>query len=216
MTINLDDRLLQVASFINDGQIVYDVGSDHGFLPIYLVTYKNCPYVVAVENKFFPFQRLEKNVFPFPNIKPILADGLAMLTADIHVISMAGIGGQTMINIVRNYLETHGDDLTQEFVIEPQSDYYAVRDYFNSIGYMIVQEVYVKERRKYYPVIHYVKGKEELDLIEKHFGKRALENQDRFLKEMLEHNIEVLSSLEIDKVEDKLEIYKEGLKRWIK
>lgn len=213
MIINLDNRLLQVASFIKDGQIVYDVGSDHGYLPIYLVTNKNCPLVVAVENKISPFQRLEKNVLSYPKIRPILADGLEKMTDDIQVISMAGIGGQTMINIVKAYLSTH-ETLNQELIIEPQSDYYAVRDYFSSIGYKIDHEIYVKERKKYYPVIHYVKGNDELDKIEKHFGKIALDNHDLLLKEMLEHNIEVLSELKLDEVKEKLDIYKEGLNRW--
>ena len=37
MTIKLSDRLRQIASFIEPGESVCDIGTDHGFLPIFLV-----------------------------------------------------------------------------------------------------------------------------------------------------------------------------------
>ena len=45
----LKPRLAGVASLVPSGTVVADIGTDHAYLPLYLVKEKNCPRVIAVE-----------------------------------------------------------------------------------------------------------------------------------------------------------------------
>ena len=40
MTVRLNARLAQIASYIKPGESVCDVGTDHGYIPIYLAENK--------------------------------------------------------------------------------------------------------------------------------------------------------------------------------
>ena len=73
----LSKRLLQIANLVSKDKVVYDVGSDHGLLPCFLVLNNICPKAYAVDNKIGPLNRtkeaiskyhLEDKVVPFCSI----------------------------------------------------------------------------------------------------------------------------------------------------
>ena len=47
--VSLSKRLNAVASLVESGSSVADVGTDHGYIPVYLVENKISPFVVAMD-----------------------------------------------------------------------------------------------------------------------------------------------------------------------
>lgn len=66
--MNLSPRLQKVASLVPLGSIVADIGSDHAFLPVYLVEEGICPRVIAGEINEKPYllasSQVEKGAWP--------------------------------------------------------------------------------------------------------------------------------------------------------
>lgn len=213
--ITNSERLLCIASLVPLNSYVYDIGSDHGYLPILLVTNKIANQVIAVENKKGPYERLSFNVKDYPQITPFFGDGLDGFKEYITVITAAGIGGKTIVEIFSKFFEKERKrNLT--IIVEPQSDVDLVRKFFNSMGYKITFEKYVKEQGKYYPIITYELGNEILSDVNYTFGKYALANKDPLLYEYLTNNLKKFEEINSPSLSFKINLIKEALKSWKK
>lgn len=92
----LKPRLAGVASLVPSGTVVADIGTDHAYLPLYLVKEKNCPRVIAVE-KSAQNCRLASETVSFFNLKHKVeirvGDGLLALQEDdqVEIVVIAGL-----------------------------------------------------------------------------------------------------------------------------
>lgn len=156
----LSKRLQAAADFVTEGSRVADIGTDHGFLPIYLVQSGKCRRVIAMDIKAGPLERAREHIAAAGlggSIQTRLSDGLRELgesEADSAVI--AGMGGLTVIHI----LEQGQKQLWQlkELVLEPQSDIAKVRRFLREHKLEIDRETIVQEAGKLYPVMHITIG----------------------------------------------------------
>ena len=57
---HLSKRLEMTASFIKTGEIIADIGTDHAYLPTYLVTNGICPRAIASDVKIKPLNNAKK------------------------------------------------------------------------------------------------------------------------------------------------------------
>lgn len=152
----LSIRLQAVADFVTPGSVVADIGTDHGFLPIYLVEKGICPRAVAMDIRQGPLERAREHIAAAglnDRIQVRLSDGLNGLMqneADSAVI--AGMGGLTVIHILEQAQEKLAD--FKELVLEPQSDPAKVRSYVREHRMWIDREDLVYESGKFYPVLH--------------------------------------------------------------
>ncbi len=152
----LSIRLQAVADFVTPGSVVADIGTDHGFLPIYLVEKGICPRAVAMDIRQGPLERAREHIAAAglnDRIQVRLSDGLNGLMqneADSAVI--AGMGGLTVIHILEQAQEKLAD--FKEMVLEPQSDPAKVRSYVREHRMWIDREDLVYESGKFYPVLH--------------------------------------------------------------
>src|SRR5690554_5924572 len=100
----LSERLKKVASFVEVGAKVADIGSDHAYLPVYLVSRGIATYAVAGEVNEGPLQsarrQVEKNGLQ-EKIKTKLGDGLEVLEGeDVNTVVIAGMGGPLITHIL--------------------------------------------------------------------------------------------------------------------
>ena len=75
----LSNRLKTVASFVDEGAVVADIGSDHAYLPCFLIHTKKVKKAVAGEVAKGPYESAVKNVRRegFSEVITVrLADGL--------------------------------------------------------------------------------------------------------------------------------------------
>lgn len=157
----LSKRLQAVADFVTWGSCAADVGTDHGFLPVFLVNSGKCPKVTAMDIRKGPLLRAQEHIAQAQLQKQIstrLSDGLKELSpGEADSIIIAGMGGLTMINILENKMEIVFS--SKELVLGPQSDVAKVRMFLREHGMYIDNEDLVFEEGKFYPVLHVVMEK---------------------------------------------------------
>lgn len=108
--VNLEPRLLAVAEVIC-GPRHADIGTDHGYLPHYLVSTGKVSWVVAVEKNEEPY-RLACKTLQGMKAEVRLGDGLAPLkVGEVDSLSLSGMGGLTMVGILQAYPQRVPDHL---------------------------------------------------------------------------------------------------------
>ena len=161
MIMELSNRLETIASFVTEGYVVADIGTDHGYIPIYLTSNGNCPRAYAMDVNKEPLSRAKTHIEEENAgevVSCILSDGLHELPQDdVDSIIIAGMGGDLVVRI----LEQDFDKLAnvKELILSPQSHLERVRHFLNDHGFRILEEEFLKEDGKYYVVIRAVHGK---------------------------------------------------------
>lgn len=179
--MNLSVRLSYIASFINSNMVIADIGSDHGFLPYYLLENKIIYKAYACDNKKGPFNNL-KNTFKDcfkDQIELSLSDGLTNLPSYVNTIIMTGMGGDLIVKLLnrdKKYLSN-----IKYLILSPHSHIDNVRGFMMKIGYKLIDEGIVFDD-KYYHILKYEIGNEYLSEKELYFGPILLKNKNELFK----------------------------------
>ena len=64
MKVPISNRLLLCAEFVPRGSRAADIGTDHGYLSIYLLREGICPFVTAADLREQPLQKARENAAP--------------------------------------------------------------------------------------------------------------------------------------------------------
>ena len=229
--MELSRRLQAVADMVSEGVRVADVGTDHGYIPIYLVQTGKCPQAIAMDVNRGPLLRAESHIQEYglqEKIETRLSNGvLALKTHDYDCVVIAGMGGALTVQILEQGREVF--ESLQEFVLQPQSEIWKVRKYLGENGYRIIDEDIVFEDGKYYPMMKVVCGQATAyNHIELQYGKCLLEKKHPVLKQFLEAELqklmvvlERLESIQGERIEErkreileKMEDVKDALQRF--
>lgn len=194
--MQLSKRLETVAGMVTPGNRVADIGCDHAYTTIYLLTNKISPYVVAMDINQGPLDRARENIEKFKVADKVSirkSDGLEKLQAgEVDTILIAGMGGKLISQILTNNMKVVS--AAKELVLQPQSEIHFVRQTLKDLGYVIIKENMLKEDGKYYVVIKLrissssLKDK-EYELIKPehvYFGRLLLEERNPVLLEYLQ------------------------------
>ncbi len=197
----LSKRLLTVAGMVENDSVVADIGTDHAYIPIYLVEQGVCKKAIAMDVNPGPLERAREHILASGLSEQIvtrLSDGLAKLSeneADTYVI--AGMGGPLMVSILARRM-----DLLQKgktLVLQPQSEIGEVREFLIHNHYKIIQEDMFYDMEKTYVAMKAIKSKESITYTKTQyiFGKLLLENLNPVLFEYLKKQKEVYENLVI-------------------
>lgn len=158
--ITLSKRMEAIASMITPGGVLADVGTDHGYIPIYQVQLHRNPHAIAMDLRKGPLERATEHIRQFGltgQIKTRLSDGVAALEpGEADSIVVAGMGGELILHILRE-----GEAVcrqAKELILQPQSEIAAVRRYLREHGYYVDAEDMVFEDGKYYPMMRVRNG----------------------------------------------------------
>ena len=136
MRIKLSNRLQAVARQIPAGLRVADVGTDHGYLPVYLVVNDIAPKVIASDRGKRPLDSARQliSLLSLENqIDVRLGDGLSVLQPDeAEVICLAGMGGVAIKEIISAGLPLA--QVAKRLVLQPQRNVPAVRRFLVANG----------------------------------------------------------------------------------
>ena len=186
--MELSKRLQAVADLVGDGLTVADVGTDHGYIPIYLIESGKCEYAFAMDVNQGPLLRAKEHIAERGlemQIETRLSDGVKHLNdGECDAVVIAGMGGALTIKIMEEGKQIF-KNLT-EFVLQPQSELHKVRAYLLEQGYSIVAEDMVQEDGKFYPMMKVINGvSDTYNAVEFRYGKRLLSQKHPVLKEFL-------------------------------
>ena len=162
----LDPRLSLCASFVPAGAKLADIGTDHGYLPIWLAKTGRVIHAVAADLRPGPLERAKENVrkYQVEDIVELrLSDGLqAFLPEEADFIVIAGMGGEVIASILGAvpWLKETGARL----VLQPMTRAEELRRFLAEHGYAIAREALVRDRGFLYPVIEAGAGEMHLTL----------------------------------------------------
>ena len=157
MKIPLSDRLRACCNFIRPGARVADIGCDHGYLSIYLLTQGIAASVIASDINEGPLQSARVNAEKFgvtERISFYISDGVQSIPREFDTMVCAGMGADTMISILESapWLKSAGYRL----ILQCQSKRPALRRYLSDQGWHITRETLIKEGKFYYPIMEVV------------------------------------------------------------
>ena len=200
--MELSKRLEAVANLVTPGMRLADVGTDHGYIPIYLVEQGVIPSAIAMDINEGPLMRADEHIREHgleDKIRTRLSDGLCNLeNEEADCMIAAGMGGGLVIRILS---DSHDTVLSlKELILQPQSEIASVRKYLEEQRYRIVEEDMVLEDGKYYPMMKAVKRKEEeaeapYSEEEFEYGRILLRHSHPVLEQFLKREIKILRGI---------------------
>ena len=169
----ISKRLELVASFVPQGSILLDVGSDHAYLPIKLVERGQIEGAIAGEVVEGPYQSAVKNVEAHglnEKIQVRLANGLAAFeeTDQVSVITIAGMGGRLIATILEEGLDKLSN--IQRLILQPNNREDDLRIWLQEHGFRIVAESILEEAGKFYEILVVEAGQMKLSASDIRFG----------------------------------------------
>ena len=169
----ISKRLELVASFVPQGAILLDVGSDHAYLPIELIERGQIESALAGEVVEGPYQSAVKNVEAHglkEKIQVRLANGLAAFEeADqVSVITIAGMGGRLITRILEEGLDKLAN--VERLILQPNNREDDLRIWLQDNGFQIVAESILEEAGKFYEILVVEAGQMKLSASDVRFG----------------------------------------------
>lgn len=152
---HLDKRLSAVASLVRAGSRVADIGTDHAYLPVYLVERGIAPSGIASDIGAGPLEaalRTVKSVSLTDKIDCRLGDGLATVRPDeAEDIIIAGMGGETIAMILESARWVADPSL--RLVLQPMTHAEDLRRWLLKNGFSVLEEHLIRDGRHLYPVM---------------------------------------------------------------
>ena len=196
MKLPISNRLLACAALVPQGAKVADVGTDHGFLPIWLLQNGICDRVLAADLREKPLQTAKSNATRFGTAGQTdfrLSDGLHNINpGEFDTLVCAGMGGDCIALILDAALWIK--DEKYSLILQPQSSGNDLRRYLGENGYCIEEERLVQDGRFLYAVMKVrFGGGRPLTPGEQYASPALLQSKDPLLTPYLER---ILRSLE--------------------
>ena len=152
--MKLSERLYKAASLIPDGAKFADIGTDHGYVPVWLAIRGGAKRIVASDINAGPLNAAKINAEKYgvsDKIEFVLADGLDGINGDVDTVLIAGMGGETIMAILQNapWLRDSGALL----ILQPQSKRRELTAWLYANGYTIEDASLVKDGGRIYTVL---------------------------------------------------------------
>ena len=146
-------RLKTIAKYTDGYESLADIACDHGYLGIYAAKTYGIKDVLLTDINPMPLASAQNNC-KSANLEDVirckLGDGLAPLDRDYEVISISGIGGLLLKEILFKDLEKA--KTAKRLILCPNTDLYEVRKFLAENGFIIEAEEIILEH-KYYEII---------------------------------------------------------------
>lgn len=156
--IELGERLTRVASYVPKESKVCDVGSDHAYLPVYLIQNDQITSAIAGEVVDGPYLSAKQTVHDYrmeDRIEVRLGDGLQILTKEdrITAVTICGMGGELISRILEaGYSGGHLNG-RERLILQPNVAEHFVREWLTNHSYRIVEETVVEDNHRLYEII---------------------------------------------------------------
>lgn len=189
--MKLSNRLETIANMVpehtNTG-CVADIGTDHGFVPVWLIREKRAARALAMDVRKGPLQRAQEHISQYgldQQIETRLSDGLEkLMPGEADTVVIAGMGGELMLRILRE--GDHVRDTVKSWVLSPQSELSAFRHGLEELGLKIMQEIMLEEEGKYYTVMLAEPGQMHYEHeYEYRYGAKLIQERSSVLLEFL-------------------------------
>lgn len=154
MKLPISSRLLACANFVGRGNRVADIGCDHGYLSIHLLTNGIASSCIASDINEGPLQSAMRNARKFgvqSKIQFFLSDGVRNIPLDFDDLVCAGMGADTMVHILESAPWLR--DSKYRLILQCQSKTPMLRRYLSEKGWRIYEEAVLRDGKFLYTVM---------------------------------------------------------------
>ncbi len=152
MSINLSPRLRAAAALVRGDGTLADIGTDHAYLPAFLVLEGIVSYAIASDINKKPLENARETVEHFSlrdKISLRLSDGLkGYKKGEAVEFVFAGMGGTLISELLASCEWVKDENL--HFIFQPQSRAEELREFLYKNGFEILKELALHEGRRYY------------------------------------------------------------------
>lgn len=214
--MKLSKRLLSIAGLVPKNSIVGDIGTDHGYIPAYLIENKISKKVIGTDISKGSLDKIigyiKDSGFEM-EIESRLGYGLEVIKPyEIDTVVIAGMGG-VLINEILGKDKNITNSITN-FILQPMLGVKELRIYLMENNFEIIKEELIKEENKYYEIIFAKKGKGYIEKdIHYEIAEELILEKHPMVKEFVENKIymaeKILKDLEGNESEKVQERYSE-------
>lgn len=150
--MELSHRLRLIADLVPQGARLADIGTDHAYLPVWLLLEGRIPSAIAADLREGPLARARETAGHYGVTDKIsfrLCDGLTGIRAEeADVISIAGMGGETIAAILEQAPWTR----MRQMLLQPMTSFPDLRLWLQEHDYTIEKESICREGKRLYSV----------------------------------------------------------------
>ena len=193
----LSERLQAIADLIEYEETMADIGTDHGFLPVYLIKTGKCPYTIATDISSKSLKKAENLIDAEDVLKDCSArvgDGLDPIEkGEVDNVVIAGMGGILMTEILSADISKSRS--FKKFILQPRSKLYYLRKWIRDNGFTIKKEIIAKEGDRFCEILLVESCKEpnysdgEGFLLSDYFPETLINNPNELTLEYLNHHL---------------------------
>lgn len=200
----MDNRLLKIAELVGSKVKIIDVGTDHGYLPVYLVEKAQVEYAIVSDVSKGSLAKAKDLISQKQlnhKIDSRLGSGFKTITKndDVSLAIIAGMGGHLISKLIEEDKKFIFDTKI-DLVLQPMQNTEALRGYLMSNGFEIVDEKLVAESNRIYQIIKAKVGVSavEYDNIDLEYGHPShyySEEQSDLYRRLLENKLKEINSI---------------------
>lgn len=193
----LSNRLMSAVGFVRGG-VFADVGTDHGYLPIYLYKNNKIKKAIAADINPMPLESAKRNISKqnaSDGVVTVLSDGLEKLESYApDDVAIFGMGGELVCRIIGNAPWVKNKKV--RLILQPMTKQEEVREYLLSSGFSIVDEVLSEDEGKIYQTLcaEYSGKSERYTHAELILGKHNIKRGGELFCKFVENRIEVYTA----------------------
>jgi tRNA (adenine22-N1)-methyltransferase len=194
----LSRRLEKLASYVEATDILGDIGTDHGYIPIYLIENNVTNQIIASDLNQGPLDNAKEELSQRGLMQSVdlrLGGGLEPYTpGEINTALIAGMGG----TLIKNILEDGQEHLPylKKLILQPMHGVVELRRFLLNNGYRIVDEDLIYENNIYYEIIVAKHGEaQDYDHMNLEFGFHMLEKDPELSKTYVGLKLEKLEAI---------------------
>lgn len=192
----LSKRLAKVARFVPEQAILADIGSDHAYLPAWLILNHKIKRAIAGEVVEGPYQTAKKLVERLGLQEKIVVrkgDGLEVIeSADqVNCVTICGMGGLLISEILERGDQQQKLASVEYLILQPNMGERLVRKWLQEHQYAIIAESILEEDQKIYEIIVAKKMNERVKYSEKEllFGPISLKEKNLVFCRKWQHEL---------------------------
>lgn len=161
--LHLQPRLRCLADLVPEHARLADIGTDHGYIPVYLLQQGRIERAIAADIGAEPLEHARRTAQEYKLSEKIdfrLCDGLAGIRAEeTDCILIAGMGGETIISILENAPWLSCGE--HRLLLQPQSRQELLRTWLIEHGFRILREHLALDKGTIYNVMQVVAGESQ-------------------------------------------------------
>ncbi|WP_027625057.1 tRNA (adenine(22)-N(1))-methyltransferase [Clostridium lundense] len=192
--MDISIRLKAITDMVEKCNCCADIGTDHGYIPIYLIQKEICNKVIASDINKGPIEKAKKNIKLEELEKFIqcrIGGGLTTIKpGEVNSAIIAGMGG----NLIRDIIEESKDVFKSldYLIVQPVQNPEILREHIYTEGYEILEEDLCIDENKYYEImkIKYNNKIQKVDTIFYEISKYLIDNKHPLIKEYVVKKID--------------------------